>query len=477
MIYFIFLILNFSYFFSQEDSTKIYWNSLSTDVTVGVPIADDKSLEGGRIQIKVSFDDGKTYNNLGEEFLIEGGDIDDLKEVSIPEELFESSSGFSENGTAQFIAQIWDRAGNNMTGSVSDSVLNIDQTLPESISLEITSSNSINPDMVMPGDSITFQLNTTENIFTPLFVINGEEYENAIGLGKSWMLVFYADDADDGSIEFIVSYKDIAGNPGKAISQATESKNVIMDGTEPELSEVTLFSSNQYDSTLAIKGDSVFLDFKSSEKVRDLKVILNNTEAQVYKELELEFVFYHVFTESDSEGVIPIKIEYKDLAGNLGEIIEETSDDSEVNYDMTPPAEFKVERVGSLKDEIKLNELIDGNIDANQKGGKKSLGLISIVVLCFFGLSFIVYLISWFKIFSSSGQSGWKVFIPILNIFIFTKIIGKPVWWLIIYLIFPVGFILSSIQVSKLFNKKLGFTIALILMPIIFYPILAFKKN
>lgn len=299
MKYFILLILNLSYLFSEEDSTKIYWNSLSTDVTVGVPIADDESLERGRIQVKVSFDDGKTYNNLGEEFLIEEGDIDDLKEVSIAEELFESSSGFIENGTAQFIAQVWDRAGNSITGSVSDSVLNIDQILPESISLEITSSNSINPDMAMPGDSITFQLNTTENILTPLFVINGEEYENAVGLGKSWMLVFYADDADDGEIGFKVSFKDVAGNPGKTVSQATDSKSIIMDGTEPELSDVNLFSSNKYDSTLAIEGDSVFLKFKSSEKIRDLKVSLNNIEAQVYKEFDLEYVFYHVFTESD----------------------------------------------------------------------------------------------------------------------------------------------------------------------------------
>ena len=283
MTYLILLILNFSYLFSQEDSTKIYWNSLSTDVTVGVPIADDESLEGGRVQIKVSFDNGKSYNNLGEEFLIESGDIDDLKEVSVPENLFESSFGFSENGTAQFIAQVWDRAGNSITGTVSDSVLNIDQTLPEIISLEITSSNSINPNMVMAGDSITFQLNTTENILTPLFVINGEEYENAVGLGKSWMLVFYADDADDGNIEFKVSFKDIAGNPGKIISQATNSKAIIMDGTKPELTEVTLFSTNKYDSTLAIKGDSVFLNFRSSEKISmeaQLKVSLNSMEAQ-----------------------------------------------------------------------------------------------------------------------------------------------------------------------------------------------------
>ena len=92
MKYLSLLIFILSILLSQEDSAKIYWNSLSTDVTVDVPIADDESLEGGRIQIKVSFDAGKTFNNLGDEFRIE--DSDDLKEVSISASVFESSVGF-----------------------------------------------------------------------------------------------------------------------------------------------------------------------------------------------------------------------------------------------------------------------------------------------------------------------------------------------------------------------------------------------
>ena len=478
MKYLSLLIFIFSILFSQEDSAKIYWNSLSTDVTVDVPIADDESLEGGRIQIKVSFDTGKTFNNLGDEFRIEDSDIDDLKEVSISASIFESSVGFNENGTAQFIAQVWDRAGNSIVGSVSDSILNIDQTLPIGISLELTSSNSINPDMVIPGDSITFQLNTSENIEAPSFVINGDDYENAMGLGKSWMLVYYAEEADDGVIEFRVNFNDIAGNPGKSISEALDSKTLTMDGTPPELSDITLFTSNKYDSTLAIKSDTVFLGFNSSEKVRDINVLLNYTEAKIHKESELEFIFYHIFTENDSEGVIPIQINYNDLAGNAGEIIEETSDDSEVNYDMTPPAEFKVERVGSLKGEAELDRFSeDSEAGTSKKNVKKEMGMVSLIILGYFSLSFLLYCISWFKIFSRSGQAGWKVLIPIFNIFIFTKIVDKPIWWLAIYLILPLGYILSSIQVAKLFNKKLVFIVGLILLPIIFFPLLAFKKN
>ena len=51
-------------------------------------------------------------------------------------------------------------------------------------------------------------------------------------------------------------------------------------------------------------------------------------------------MFYHVFTESDSEGVVSINLSYKDLAGNIGDMIDETSDDTEVNFDMTPPQAF-----------------------------------------------------------------------------------------------------------------------------------------
>ena len=70
MKYFSLLILYFSILYSHEDGAKIYWNSLSTDVTIDVPIADDESLEGGRIQVKVSFDAGNTFNNLGDELYI-----------------------------------------------------------------------------------------------------------------------------------------------------------------------------------------------------------------------------------------------------------------------------------------------------------------------------------------------------------------------------------------------------------------------
>ena len=55
-------------FLIAQDSPVVYWNSLATDVTVGVPLVDDPTLIGGRIQVKVSFNGGKSYNEMGEIF-------------------------------------------------------------------------------------------------------------------------------------------------------------------------------------------------------------------------------------------------------------------------------------------------------------------------------------------------------------------------------------------------------------------------
>ena len=454
-----------------------YWNSLSTHVTVGVPLLDDETLIKGRIQLKVSFNDGKSFDDLGDETIIERGDIDDLKLVSVPADIFESMNGFQEGVKAKFIAQVWDRAGNSITGLVSDSMVVVDQVLPDLISLEITSSNVLDQTMAMPGDSITFQINTNESINKPILKINDEIYEGAVGVDKSWMYVYPSDDADDGVINFEINYTDIAGNPGLPITKTTDGKFIIRDATEPELDDVALYTSNPYDSSLAIEGDTVFLTFRSSEQIRDIKILLNSTEAIFKNKESLAHIFYHVFTQSDSEGVIPMLIDYRDMAGNIGETIDETTDDSEITLDMNPPAEFTVEMVGSMQGEI-----IEKTVRDKKTSGKKSkekkqkFGIISIIILSVTSLTLLLVLISWFKIFSKAGQSGWKALVPLFNIFIFTQIAKKPLWWIAIYLVIPIGYILSALQVSKLFGKNLLFSIGLIFLPMVFFPILAFGK-
>lgn len=89
----------------------------------------------------------------------------------------------------------------------------------------------------------------------------------------------------------------------------------------------------------------------------------------------------------------------------------------------------------------------------------------------------VFLLVAIWKVFQKAGQPGWGCLIPIYNIYVLLKIAGKPGWWLIFFFIpianLVVG-IIACIGVANNFGKGGGFAAGLILLPIVFYPILAF---
>ena len=93
-------------------------------------------------------------------------------------------------------------------------------------------------------------------------------------------------------------------------------------------------------------------------------------------------------------------------------------------------------------------------------------------------LAIVVFLIAaMWKVFEKAGQPGWAAIIPIYNLYIMTKIAGKPGWWLIMFLI-PILNLVFLIwlynMISKSFGKDEGFTAGLIFLSFIFWPILGF---
>jgi len=100
------------------------------------------------------------------------------------------------------------------------------------------------------------------------------------------------------------------------------------------------------------------------------------------------------------------------------------------------------------------------------------------VLLCLVYLAIlIVVIVAEWKIYKKAGQPGWACIIPIYNILVLLRIIGKPWWWLLL-LIIPVVNIVIGIWttnlLSKSFGKDEGFTVGLIFLPFIFLPILGF---
>ena len=57
-----------------------------------------------------------------------------------------------------------------------------------------------------------------------------------------------------------------------------------------------------------------------------------------------------------------------------------------------------------------------------------------IILLFYFGILFLI-LASFWKIYQKAGRKGWEGIVPIYNIYVMLQIVGKPTWWLILYLI------------------------------------------
>jgi hypothetical protein len=95
-----------------------------------------------------------------------------------------------------------------------------------------------------------------------------------------------------------------------------------------------------------------------------------------------------------------------------------------------------------------------------------------------FYLAFTILMIAaWWKIFAKAGQPGWACIIPIYNLYVWCKIVGRPWWWILLMLIPFVNFIILIILIidlAKSFGKGVGFGIGLLLLAVIFFPILGF---
>jgi len=89
----------------------------------------------------------------------------------------------------------------------------------------------------------------------------------------------------------------------------------------------------------------------------------------------------------------------------------------------------------------------------------------------------LLLIVAMWKVFTKAGQPGWASIIPIYNLYIWCKIVGRPGWWIILLLIpfvnIIVGIILC-IDMAKSFGKGVGFGIGLALLGVIFWPILGF---
>ena len=83
---------------------------------------------------------------------------------------------------------------------------------------------------------------------------------------------------------------------------------------------------------------------------------------------------------------------------------------------------------------------------------------------------------SLWRIFKKAGRPGWPALVPFYNGYITVEIAGKPGWWILLYLVPIVDIVVAAIvnvELARKFGKSTGFGVGLLLLPFIFYPMLA----
>ncbi|MDR0971298.1 MAG: signal peptidase I [Bacteroidales bacterium] len=105
------------------------------------------------------------------------------------------------------------------------------------------------------------------------------------------------------------------------------------------------------------------------------------------------------------------------------------------------------------------------------------MSIYTILLIITFALSFV----GLWKIFQKAGFKGWQSLIPLLNVWIATKIINKKYWWFIYCLIPFINIfviMLMIIEIMKCFGKNsLLFQLLSVLFPFIILPYIGFSKK
>ncbi|HRW77170.1 MAG TPA: DUF5684 domain-containing protein [Candidatus Sabulitectum sp.] len=124
--------------------------------------------------------------------------------------------------------------------------------------------------------------------------------------------------------------------------------------------------------------------------------------------------------------------------------------------------------------------LFTGTAVAKQSGSGAEAALVALPMVIFGIVVGLFMIICQWKIIEKAGKPGWASIIPIYNVIVMLQIAGKPEWWFLLLLV-PVAnviiAIITIIALAEKFGQETGFAIGMLLLPIIFYPILAFGDS
>ncbi len=323
------------------------WNSTNTGLKVLIPVASDTTLKNGWVQVWVKIG-MNAFEKLGTSSVILNGDLNTNKTIQFTAAQVEAITGFTEEDTISFKAIMSDRPGNETEGNESNFRLVIDQTPPVILSSHIESNNA-DTTKAKVEDIISITFEVDEDVQTPTMTIaSGAGTVTDLGSFK-WLATYIMLETDDeGVIAFTLDeIMDAHGNPVDGLTSTTDGSQVVFDRTKPVLDNVSANSWNTWDQSWAKLNDDGRVYSNTSEGLLTISGTFNSQPTTLYLYSGTEFDLNYTFTLVDPEGLFSIEIVYTDSAGNEGEPVTNTTNESFIIFDNTYPTDFTTGEISS----------------------------------------------------------------------------------------------------------------------------------
>lgn len=105
------------------------------------------------------------------------------------------------------------------------------------------------------------------------------------------------------------------------------------------------------------------------------------------------------------------------------------------------------------------------------------IGLMMLFMLIYFAVIFAIVGVLYMGIFTKAGRPAWGAFVPVYNGIKILEIAGRPWYWYLFFFIPFAGIyfqIVAFHDLSKSFGKDAGYTVGMVLLPIVFLPMLSY---
>ena len=133
----------------------------------------------------------------------------------------------------------------------------------------------------------------------------------------------------DGTAVFNITFSDIAGNNGSAVTSLTGGDDAVtIDKTTPTITTASIASNNSSGDELAVPGNIITLTIVSNEDIVEPTVSIATQAATVSIGADAQnWSATYTMTDNESNGTIPFSVAFADSAGNSHLYTYDTADE------------------------------------------------------------------------------------------------------------------------------------------------------